>query len=136
MKSQASKGFSIIELLVVISIIGLLSSIILVQVQSSRSRARDAERESEIKSIQNALAIYVVNKGNYPIYSGALNGLDLVSTELRDNDAVSQIPTDPINSGNYIYSYVSADGAAYTLTYYLETNSILGKSAGQQNARP
>ena len=129
-------GFTIIELLVVIAIIGLLSSIILVQVQSSRSRARDAERESEIKTIQNSLAIYVVNKKNFPVYSGALNGTDLVSTELKNNDALSQVPADPINSGNYVYSYASADGAAYTLTYYLETSSILGKSAGQQIAQP
>lgn len=136
MKSQMDNGFTFIELLVVLAVISLLSSIILVQIQSSRQRVRDAERESEIKTIQNALAIYVVNKKNYPIYSGALNGSDIVSTELRNDDAIAKMPADPINSGNYAYNYVSTGGATYTLTYYLETNSIPGKSAGQQTAQP
>ncbi len=129
-------GFTVVELLVVLAIIGLLASIILTQLQSSRARARDAEREQEIKTIQNGLAIYAVNRGLYPVYDGALTGSDLVSTTLINENAVPQMPRDPINSGNYVYRYASVDGSTYVLSYYLETDSIQSKPAGQHTASP
>ncbi|MBI2640467.1 MAG: type II secretion system protein GspG [Candidatus Sungbacteria bacterium] len=129
-------GFTIVELLVVMAIIVLLGSLILVQVSSSRARSRDAERESEIKTLQNALAIYAVNNRTYPIYSGPLSGADQASVALVNDGALNQVPVDPFNSGNYQYAYDSADGSTYTLTYYLETNSISGKSAGVHTATP
>lgn len=130
------KGFTIVELLVVIAIISLLSWLAFVQFQSARARARDAEREQEIKTLQNALAVYVVNNLNHPVYSGGLTGSDTASAALIDEGAIPQIPSDPLNTGNFIYSYESADGSTYTLTYYLETDSIPGKAAGMQTAGP
>lgn len=135
-RSSFLGGFSIVELLVVMSIIVLLGSLILVQVRESRSRARDAEREGEIKTLQNALALYIVNNRRYPIYSGALTGTDTASTALVNDGALNQVPTDPFNTGNYTYVYASTDGSTYAITYYLETNSISGKSSGQQTASP
>lgn len=134
-------GFTIVELLVVIAIIGLLASLILVQTRSARSRARDAEREAEIKSLQNALALYATNNRLYPVYSGPITGSDTLSTELVNKEALTQVPFDPLNidppdAPDYRYTYDSSDGSTYTLTYWLETNSISGRSAGQQTANP
>ncbi len=129
-------GFTVVELLVVTAIIVLLGSLILVQVSSSRTRARDAEREAEIKTLQNSLAIYIVNNKTYPIFSGPFTGADSASTALLNDGALQQIPLDPSNSGNYRYVYASTDGSTYTITYYLETNSIFGKSAGVQTVAP
>lgn len=130
------KGFTIVELLVVISIIALISSLIFVQLEQARSRARDAEREAKTKTLQNALALYVVNNKAYPVYSGPLTGSDTASRALITGDAVGQIPLDPFNSGNYQYVYNSTDGSTYTITYYLETDSIPGKTVGIQTASP
>lgn len=137
LKIKNSKhGFSVVELLVVISVIVLLGSLILVQVSSSRARARDAEREGEVKTLQNALAIYIVNNKSYPVFSGPLTGSDAASTALTNDGSLSQVPLDPANTGNFRYVYTSTDGSTYTITYYLETNSISGKSAGVQTATP
>ncbi|MFA4998893.1 MAG: type II secretion system protein [Candidatus Paceibacterota bacterium] len=48
-------GFTLIELLVVIAIIGLLSSIVLVSMGGTRQRARDARRQSDIRSVSTAM---------------------------------------------------------------------------------
>lgn len=64
--SNKINGFTLIELLVVIAIIGLLSSIVIVNIESARKKSRDAKRLSDVASIQKALEIYKIDKGQYP----------------------------------------------------------------------
>lgn len=135
-RQEAQKGFSIIEIIVVLAVIGLIGSMIFLQIESVRTKARDAEREQEIRVIKDALAIYVVNAKLYPVYTGLLTGADTVSSALIASDAIRAIPLDPLNVGNYRYSYSSTDGIVYTLTYYLETDTIPGKAAGEQRTGP
>src|SRR3989344_79676 len=115
------KGFTIVELLVVIAIIALLASLTFAMLQSTRAKSRDAERESEVKSLQNALAIHLVNDKVYPVFTGAITGIDTLSTQLLNSGAFSSIPKDPLNTGNYVYQYSSSDGSTYAITYFLET---------------
>lgn len=141
-----SRGFSIIELLVVIAIIGFIGSIIFVQLQQSRARARDAEREQEIKSLQNALSLYVVNRRNYPVWSSNPTTFQTLTCSVSDQIfslliAENSLPgplCDPQNASPYLYEYRTsdADGFSYELRYSLETNSISGKAPGQHTATP
>ena len=59
-------GFTIIELLVVISIIGLLSTISVVSLNGARIKSRDAKRVSDIKQIKTGLDLYFNDNGVYP----------------------------------------------------------------------
>lgn len=70
---KRKKGFTLIELLVVISIISLLSSIVLASLNTARSKARDAQRQSDLAQIQNALELYYDKYGYYPSPQGAAN---------------------------------------------------------------
>lgn len=74
-RSTNIRGFTLIELLVVIAIIGILSAIVLASLGSARSRARDAQRASDLRQIRNALEMYFVDTGSYP----TTGGLDRVS---------------------------------------------------------
>lgn len=60
-----TKGFTLIEVLVVIAIIGLLSSVVVVGLGGSRSKARDARRFADIQQIQNWLETQYTPAG-YP----------------------------------------------------------------------
>ena len=72
LKSQIfSTGFTLIEMLVVISIIGILATLVAANLNSARSRARDAERKSDIKNIETALRIYYNDIGSYPANDGS-----------------------------------------------------------------
>jgi prepilin-type N-terminal cleavage/methylation domain-containing protein len=60
------KGFTLVELLTVISIIALLSSVVYSSLQSAKAKARDAVRIAGIKEIQTALELYYQDHGEYP----------------------------------------------------------------------
>lgn len=61
-----SKGFTLLELLVVIGIIGLLASILVVNLTSARRRARDTKRIADIRNLQTASEDYYGKNGKYP----------------------------------------------------------------------
>ena len=71
---RKSAGFTLLEVMVVITIIGLMSSVVIVSLSGARAKARDAARISNVLEIRNALAIYRERFGRYPLnYSGGTN---------------------------------------------------------------
>lgn len=64
------KGFTLVELLVVISIIAILSVIGVVIFTNVQKSARDAKRRGDLKAIVNALEIYRTSNGRYPSLAG------------------------------------------------------------------
>ncbi|MEK9156250.1 MAG: prepilin-type N-terminal cleavage/methylation domain-containing protein [Patescibacteria group bacterium] len=59
-------GFTLVELLVVVAIIGILATVIIINLNSSRVRARDARRMSDTEAIAKALDLYNNDVGHYP----------------------------------------------------------------------
>jgi len=66
MINKDNKGFTLIELLVVIAIIGLLSSIVLVSLNSARDKARYARAQIDIDQIKKAMLMYKMDNGELP----------------------------------------------------------------------
>ena len=66
MKLSKRTGFTLVELLVVISIVSLLSSVVLASLNSARSKSRDARRVADLKQLQLALELYYDANRNYP----------------------------------------------------------------------
>ncbi|MDD2483188.1 MAG: type II secretion system protein [Candidatus Shapirobacteria bacterium] len=60
-------GFSLIELLVVISIIGVLSAVLVANFMGMRERARDAQKIQDLGAIKNALRLYYNDNQSYPV---------------------------------------------------------------------
>jgi prepilin-type N-terminal cleavage/methylation domain-containing protein len=75
------RGFTLIELLVVIAIIGILASVVLVSMGGARSKARDAQRQSDMRQITSAQEMYYGDRDSY-VTSIAATGSVAIGTYL------------------------------------------------------
>ena len=124
---KLAQGFTLIELLVVISIIGILATLVTANLTSARSRARDAERKSDLKNIETALKLYSNdNSGIYPAENAIPWGG--IWQSAGNTVYMQVVPQDPLynasDSNPQKYKYVlGTTGDTFTLSACLENNS-------------
>lgn len=87
---QRRKGFTLIEMLVVVAIIGLLASVVVVGLGSSRTKARDSKRIADIHQLQTLMELNYTNSGGYDC--------DVVKTSDKYLDPSGNQPTYGCNS--------------------------------------
>lgn len=111
-----SRGFTLIEILIVVGIIAALAVMAGMSYSSVLQRSRDGKRKSDIEQIRSALELYRADKGYYPPDGGAIN--DFVNvTDMLDafEGYINAIPRDP--SGDE-YKYMATDFDIATSRYY------------------
>lgn len=97
-----SKGFTLVELLVVISIIAILASVVTVNVSSSRQKARDAKRTADLLAVQSALELYYADNKSYPSAADFKKIKDIVEL----NTYLTTMPQDPlVSKPDFVYQY-------------------------------
>ena|SRR3989344_5472615 len=117
------KGFTLIEILIVVAIIALLATIVLVGVGSFRSRGRDARRISDLNNVRNVLELYFSKNGKYPAYP-AVDTWAKLETEINAAAiGVSYLPNDPTSGWAYGYCTPANDTSQYAIAAHLEDGS-------------
>ena len=112
-------GFTLIELMVVILIIGLLATIVVQNLRSATDKAKRVKAQADISQIKSALDRYYLDAGSYPSSDQGLSAL--VSAPTSGNDPkdwggpyIERIPLDPWGHA-YVYQ---SDGNEYLLKSY------------------
>jgi general secretion pathway protein G len=115
MNIRSGKGFTLVEILVVVSIIGILTGVIIAGVSSARVKARDARRVADIKQISGAIENYFSSCYSYP---SALTDLESSSSCAAYTPALTSLPQDP-QQGDYGYYSDTLGGSGTARRYHL-----------------
>lgn len=119
-----SRGFTIIELLIVIAVIGLLSASGVFMIGSKIKQARDADRKTDMFEIRIGLEQFFLQEYRYPD-ALAFNGQPLTSVDGQEV-FLPRVHQDPVGRDPYLYVYnatPSGAAASYDVcAYRLETS--------------
>ncbi len=134
---NATVGFTLVELLIAISLIGILSGVLLAVINPKgiQARARDSQRASDLAKIKVALENYFADNRVYPYSSASESGYVPISTfSLSLSPAyINNLPSDPKQTGTLCsntaewrhYGYkTSGSGSSYILVTAMETSSM------------
>lgn len=151
--SYKNKGFTIVELLIVIVVIAILAAITIVAFNGTQVRARDTARITKVKEISKAIELYQVDNGTYPQILDGLGWETVCGSQTESwghcdrNKILADMlapymkidPTSLSNAtqGNYWYHYTSQatdNYQTYGLMVYLEGTSGQGDGGYLANA--
>lgn len=112
---QADKGgFTIVELLIVIVVIGILAALVIVTYNGIQQKARDTERKTDVKALQGQLEAYWANNAKYPTLAN-LNDATFRSANMKGLDPAAL--ADPKNPTSQAVCAATASNCyGYTLT--------------------
>lgn len=141
-----NKGFTLIEILVSIAIIGILSTMIFANLNSSRVKSRDARRKMDLDQLVNAITLYADNNAGYfplsdncgnprvgQIHSSFVTACPEdgnnfnIGSFFVNNKYTSGIISDPrggTTQGCRYYYYTDPTGKYYQFSAYLENPSV------------
>ncbi len=128
-------GFTLLELLIIIVIVGILGLLIIPNIIDAPKKNRDAQRKTDLRGIQKGLEDYFVANNSYPVVATpAPVDVALAATLSKEpNPIIKPLPTDPNHAKTTPYTYVSdgktalaesweisSDGKTYKLEACLE----------------
>ncbi len=124
------KGFTLLELLLVISIMGVLATLIIGNFLTSIKKGRDSKRKQDLQTVQKALELYFEDNKTYPVSSTYVPNIPLChpngcgTGNTAGATYIQKTPADP--TSGYNYSYISTDGKSYKLYACLENDQDVG----------
>lgn len=110
---RKQQGFTIVELLIVIVVIGILAALVITTFTGIQRRARNTERETDIKAIHGQVEAYFAQEGRYPT-------LDNLNTESWRSEFMKGLDEgalqDPRGDDNTIVATRTANAYSYAVT--------------------
>ncbi len=125
------KGFTLIELIIVMIILSVLLGSILGNFFTSLKKERDARRKLDLQQVQKALEMYYQDKNAYP--SSLTFGSSLTDS-VSGKVYMQSVPNDPQSASNnckYIYSSPDTNHATYFLYSFIENTLDTGQGVRQ-----
>ena len=108
--NDGEEGFTLVELMVVIVIIGLLATVVIINVLPATDKAAATKAKADVSTLEQGVEMYRLNKMRYP---SAAEGLQAISAE----GYVKRLPKDPWGNP-YRYAAPGRNGRAFDIYSY------------------
>jgi general secretion pathway protein G len=106
-KRKREEGFTLVELMVVIVIIGLLATIVVINVMPAQDTARVRKAEADVATLEQGVEMYRLNRMNYPTSADGLQALVA-------QGFIKRLPEDPWGNP-YHYAAPGRDGQPFDI---------------------
>jgi general secretion pathway protein G len=134
-KSARGRGFTLVELLVVIVVLAILAAIVLPKFMDSSTRSKESSLKTDLRLLRNSISLFQSDIGKYPNTLADLAETDKTKVKGADGAVVSatdwhgpylgSVPNDPISGGAFTYDNATGkvtsasagtalDGTAYS----------------------
>ncbi len=110
---RKDSGFTIVELLIVIVVIGILAALVVTTFSGIQKKARDSERQTDINALHGQVEAYYAQNGKYPTLAN-LNDTTWVSANLKGLDPAAL--KDPRGTGSTLAATAASGTYSYAVT--------------------
>ena len=113
--NKQTKGFTIVELLIVIVVIGILAGLVITTYNGIQQKARNTERTTDLKTFQSQLEAYYANNGRYPSSAdlGSTSGTNVTWAQANLKGMDKETLRDPKGSDFSLATSATANKYAY-----------------------
>jgi len=120
---KRNKGFTIVELLIVIVVIGILALLVITTYSGIQAKARNAKRQSDVQALQQQIEAFFQNSGYYPSL-GDLNSVTWRATNIKSLDANALVdPSSTCDPTKTTSTCVASAPAAKVYSYAVKDSS-------------
>lgn len=130
MRNTVAKGFTLVEILIVVVILGILAAIVVPQFTNAANEARGGNVATQVSTVENQLELFAArNNGSYPtvveLNADADNGLEGWSVMIND-DYLKDLPTNPFTGSASVVANTTFDDADPSISVFDVADSTDG----------